>query len=213
MDKTRIRMKWLIMAAVMFFVFGSVDFVYAAESRLMQVSVDGQRMISYLECGEAIHSADAQVARYPCENVEVTAAENISVHTVFLLDNSLSISEDNRIKIKDILKNYVQTLPENERISLAVFGENIQFLAERQSGTDEILSLIDGIEFHDQDTYLTDYLFQAVEMVKYDTEYTRFIVISGGVDNKAIGITKGLEGVFEIFTVNLRFHENIVPHK
>lgn len=190
MEKTRIRMKWLIMAAIMFSVFGNVNFVYAAEGRLMQASVDGQKMISYLECGEAIHSADAQIARYPCENVEVAAAEDISIHTVFLLDNSLSISEENRIKIKDILSNYVQNLPENETISLAVFGENIQFLAEKQNGTDAILSLIDGIEFHDQDTYLTDYLFQAVEMVKYDTEYTRFVVISDGVDNKAIGITK-----------------------
>lgn len=190
MGKAGIRIKWLITAAVMLWFFGSGGLVYAAESRLMQVSVDGQKMISYIECGEAVSSADAQVARYPCENVEITAAGDISIHTVILLDNSLSISEDNRIKIKDILKRYMQELPENETVSFAVFGEDIQFLAEKQNAKDEILPLVDGIEFHDQDTYLTDYLFQAVEMVKNDTEYTRFIVISDGVDNNSIGITK-----------------------
>ncbi len=190
MGKTRIRIRWLITAAIMFLAFGRSGTAYAAEGRLMQVSVDGGKMISYIECNEAVNSADAQIAQYPCENVEIMAAGDISMHTVILLDNSLSISEDNRIKIKDILKSYMQGLPENETVSLAVFGEEIQFLAEKQNAADAMVSLIDGIEFHDQDTYLTDYLFQAVEMTKSDTEYTRFIVISDGVDNNSIGITR-----------------------
>lgn len=214
MGKTRTRIKWLIAMAAMLLAFGGGGQVYAAESRLMQVSVDGRKMISYIKCGEAVESADAQIAQYPCENVEITTAGKVSIHTVILLDNSLSISGDNRIKIKDILKRYMQGMPENEAVSFAVFGEDIQFLAEKQNTADVILPLIDEVEFHDQDTYLTDYLFQAVEMVKSDTEYTRFIVISDGVDNNATGITKDelnsklRENPRPVYTVGHRYKEN-----
>ncbi len=45
---------------------------------------------------------------------------------------------------------------ENEVVSLATFGEDLQFLAEKSGDEDE---LTDGyaIEFHDQITYLTDF--------------------------------------------------------
>lgn len=164
--------------------------VYAAEGSFLQILVKDNEVLSYIECSGSIQSADAQVAQYPCENVEITVPGDISVHTVILLDNSLSISEKNRENIKNILRQYMQEIPENEVVSLAVFGEDMQFLAEKSQDGEEMLKLVDEMEFNNQDTYLTDYLFQALEKIQNDQEYTRFIVISDGVDNKAIGITK-----------------------
>lgn len=176
---------------VIFLVLGSTGRVYAAaECSLLQILTEGKGIVSYVECGGNVRSADAQVAQYPCENVEIVAPENIFVHTVIMLDNSLSISEINRENIKNIMKQYVQGTSENEAVSLAVFGENMEFLTEKSQDTDEMIRLIDEIEFHNQDTYLTDYLYQAIEKIENDPEYTRFIVISDGVDNNAIGITK-----------------------
>lgn len=191
MGKTGFRIKlWAVISAILV-ALGSSGHVYAAaECSLLQILINGKEIVSYVECDSGIHSAKAQVARYPCESVEIIQPDDISIHTVILLDNSLSISKSNRENIKNILRQYVQELPEKEVVSFAVFGEEIQFLSEKSQDTEGLLQLIDEIEFHDQNTFLTDYLFQAVEKIENDPEYTRFIVISDGVDNKAIGITK-----------------------
>lgn len=181
---------WIAVIGVLLCI-GSTGLVWAAEeANLLQITTDGAKIISYIECGSQIQSVEAQVAQYPCESVEITPPEEVSVHTVIMLDNSLSITESNREKIKDILRRYMQGMTGQEEVSFAVFGEDIQFLAEKSQDKEELLQLIDGIEFHDQDTYLTDYLFQEMEKIENDPMYTRFIIISDGVDNKAIGITK-----------------------
>ena len=186
----------------------------APAGSLLQILTDAQEIVSYIECDGAVTSADAQVAQYPCESVEVGGPESIRVHTVILLDNSLSVTEDNRKRIREILRRYVGNLPENEVVSLATFGEDLQFLAEKSGDEDELTGWIDAIEFHDQDTYLTDFLYQALEKIEKDPEYTRFIVISDGVDNKAIGITKEeltdklKETSRPVYTIGHKYGEN-----
>lgn len=162
----------------------------AGNTALLQISVDGGDMVAYVECGDEIVSVEAQIAQYPCGDVQMGKVEDISIHTIIMVDNSLSVTEQNRDNIKKILREYVQTMPQQEVVSLAVFGEDIRFLCEKSGDAQEMVSLIDGIEFQDQDTYLTDYLFQLLGEIENDTMFTRFILISDGVDNKTIGITK-----------------------
>lgn len=161
-----------------------------ADAAMLQISVDEDEVIAYIACSGKPDAVDAQIAQYPCETVQVNGAEDISVHTFIMVDNSLSVTQENRENIKNILKQYVQRLPEQEAVSLATFGEEMQLLCKRSQDAEELLSLADEITFHDQDTYLTDYLYEALEEVRNDPVYTRFIVISDGVDNKTIGITK-----------------------
>lgn len=194
------RIKWQIcMWMAVALLWKNVAWVCAAEeydgppagnTALLQISVDGGDMVAYVECGDEIASVEAQIAQYPCGDVQVGKAEDISIHTVIMVDNSLSVTEQNRDNIREILKEYVQTMPPQEVVSLAVFGEDIRFLCEKSGDAQEMVSLIDGIEFHDQDTYLTDYLYQMLGEIENDTMFTRFILISDGVDNKTIGITK-----------------------
>lgn len=185
------KIKSLMIIFVILILWGGDRKAYAAASvDLLQISTEGESIIAYLECDSKINSVKAQVAQYPCENVELIMPEDISIHTVIMIDNSLSVTESNRENIKNILREYVQELPEKEVISLAVFGEEIQFLTEKSQNREELTQLIDAIEFHDQDTYLTDFLFQALQKIENDSDFTRFIIISDGVDNKAIGITK-----------------------
>lgn len=185
------KIKSLMIIFVILILWGGDRKAYAAASvDLLQISTEGESIIAYLECDSKINSVKAQVAQYPCENVELIMPEDISIHTVIMIDNSLSVTESNRENIKNILREYVQELPEKEMISLAVFGEEIQFLTEKSQNREELTQLIDAIEFHDQDTYLTDFLFQALQKIENDSDFTRFIIISDGVDNKAIGITK-----------------------
>lgn len=183
-------MAWTLTMAVFLAFFNMGQAYAAAEGKLLQILPEGKDIVAYIECKSRAESAEAQVSQYPCGKTELIMPEEIAVHTVILVDNSLSVSEENRENMKNILRQYVQELPEQEAVSLAVFGEELKFLAEKSKDAGVMLPLIDGLEFQNQDTYLTDFLFQAVEQIEKDTEYTRFIVISDGVDNKSIGITK-----------------------
>lgn len=101
-----------------------------------------------------------------------------------------------RISVKDgqacffVMAKYVSDLPKQEVVSLTTFGEEIQFLCEKSQDAESLLSQIDGVEFQNQNTYLTDYLYQTLDDIGNDPVFTRFLVISDGVDNKTIGITK-----------------------
>ncbi|MCI8967196.1 MAG: FHA domain-containing protein [Lachnospiraceae bacterium] len=184
-------MRRVIALFSVFIILGtSIQASAAVKCSLLQLLADEDEIVAYIESDDNVDSVNAQVSKYPCENVAIVPAETISIHSIILLDNSLSITETNREKIKNILKQYVQRMPENEVVSLAVFGEEIQFLAERSNDVNEMVQLVDAIEFQNQDTYLTDYLFQLLDKIEKDLEFTRFVVISDGVDNKAIGITK-----------------------
>lgn len=184
-------MRKVIALFSIFFILGTaIPSNAAARCSLLQILTNKEEIVAYIECDSGIDSVNAQVSQYPCENVTIIPYEKISIHTVILLDNSLSVTETNRENIKDIISQYIQNLPENEVVSLAVFGEEIQFLAKKSNNINEMVQLIDEIEFHNQDTYLTDYLFQLLDEIGKDSEYTRFVVISDGVDNKTIGITK-----------------------
>lgn len=179
---------WIILAMI-----NIPSEVHAALSgSLLQTSVvdEGANVTAYIRCDGEADSAEMQIAQYPCEDVHMVIPGNISVHTVIMVDNSLSVTTGNRENIKKFLRQYVQGISEQEVVSLAVFGEEIQFLAVRSQDKEEILQLIDEIEFHNQDTYLTDFLYEQLEKIREDSDFTRFVIISDGVDNKAIGITK-----------------------
>lgn len=52
------------------------------------------------------------------------------------------------------------------------------------------MEALDNITNEDKDTYLTDVLYDELQKLYNKTEYTRFLVITDGVDNKEIGYTK-----------------------
>lgn len=103
--------------------------------------IDDEKVVSYVECDGAIDSVDVQIAQYPCEQVIVALPE-------------------------DILRQYVQEMQKNEMVSLATFGKDINFLVRRSQDAEEIVQIIDAIDFQDQDTHLTDYLFQTLEEIE-----------------------------------------------
>lgn len=133
-------------------------------------------------------SITGQIGR---EAVEiVSSSTDISSHTIILLDNSLSVTKDSMVKVKEILKQYTEKKSANEKISLAIYGTDIQYLVEKESDGAKVIDALDHVVNEDKDTYLTDVLYDELQKLSNKTEYTRFIVITDGVDNKAIGYTK-----------------------
>ena len=87
------KIKSLMIIFVILILWGGDRKAYAAASvDLLQISTEGESIIAYLECDSKINSVKAQVAQYPCENVELIMPEDISIHTVIMIDNSLSVT-------------------------------------------------------------------------------------------------------------------------
>ena len=159
--------------------------------RLLQADADGENVIMYVEGEGADGEPSCQIGMTACEDVAVQNLQEaqIDFQTIVLVDNSLSVTEENSTKITDVLNDLIDVKSDQESMSIAVFGEDIEFLAEKSKDAAALHAVVEQIVRNDQDTYLTDILYDLLDTLD-GTEYTRFIVISDGVDNKDIGITK-----------------------
>ncbi len=155
---------------------------------LMQYRANVDRIQLYVTGLEEGQTAIGQIGRKEAQ-VEI-GTEAVSVHTIILVDNSLSITTQNQKKIQDVISQYVQQKPENEVVSVAVYGENITYLLEKETDGQKIVDAMSQITYQNQDSYLTDILYEEMERLDSEQEYVRFVVATDGVDNKAIGYTK-----------------------
>lgn len=180
-----------IIYALLIFLFGSVAVMAAGDYKLLQVDTDEKRIVAYIEGDTDISQIECQIGMVPCEEVQIETMKEapFAFHTIVLVDNSLSITQENKDKVFNLLKSYMQEKNEQELISIAVYGEDIEFLIERSQDANALQAAMDQIEQKDRDTYLTDIMYDLLDTLN-EGEYTRFIVVSDGVDNKSIGITK-----------------------
>ena len=112
--------------------------------------------------------------------------------TLVMIDNSISISGQDREKTAMLLQNMISDM-KNEEICLATFSEDTSIVADYSNDYKTLKRAADSIEYNDQETYLTDVLYDLIsaQYTKNDEDvYCRIIVISDGVDNKSLGYTK-----------------------
>ena len=177
-------------------VFMSCIFVSAEEAvRIMKVKENENPVIFVKGIAEEIEVASAIVGNLNAEgvNYEGTSEQSVTLKTLILLDNSLSIPEKKRERVKEVVEELLAGRSDNEQFALATFGENMEILIDF---TDDYISLketLNKIEFVDRETYLTDVLYEIVDgnllEDKENNEFSRIFVISDGVDNKSLGYT------------------------
>ena len=136
-----------------------------------------------------------QIATTEASKVSVQSISELDVpmQTLVMIDNSLSISLNDRLKIAEFLQNLISDRMSNEEMCIATFSEDINILTEYTSDYGTLKKAIDGIVYQDQETYLTDVLYDLIfEKYVQNSEdvYRRIIVVSDGVDNKSLGYTK-----------------------
>ena len=113
--------------------------------------------------------------------------------TLIMLDNSVSIPDSSRQRILDLLSGIIDGHADGELFRLAYYSDSIQYrndsYCDDYEGLKEIIS---QTSYSNQETYLTDVLADVIN--ELDAEdyygYTRIIVISDGVDNKQLGLTR-----------------------
>lgn len=184
--------KWFLAKALiaLFCLVGVLGTTVLADSEreIMQVASEGTEIWIYIKNLGTEGDLSGQIAMNEAEINDSTEVKDI--HTIILLDNSLSITDENKAKIEAILKEYFQRKPADEQVSVAVFGEDVVYLTKRETDSAKLSEAITNIEYQNRDSYLTDVLYDEIEELESESQYTRFIVAADGVDNKSIGYTK-----------------------
>lgn len=151
-------------------------------------------LVLYIENPGEIQNIQCQVGTKLCDEISYgpVTDQEVSVSTLLLIDNSLSVASRYRPMINEIMNNLAANRIPGERITVATFSDKITYLLEDSSDYAQIKQCIDGITYEDQETYLTDVLYELLMDWKQVSKpgYKRIILVSDGVDNKAVGYTK-----------------------
>ncbi len=163
--------------------------VHAASSAaIVQTRSDDETLYVYAKNLGSFEKGDVLIGRTAAQAKDAGIVEN--TNTIIFVDNSVSITKENTARVKNILKLYADKKPSTERISIAIYGEDIEYCIKGETDSEAIKTAIDAIPTVNRETYLTDILYEELQNITRKDDYTRFIVFTDGVDNKAVGITK-----------------------
>ena len=159
-----------------------------------------------------------QDAEYLIGNVQtdaptaVTAVEaGYPMRTLIMLDNSMSTAPYGDA-IKALIQSVVENHADREQFRLATFGADITYLTDYSEDYLALYNTAAGIQFETRDTFLTDVLIPLLTEMAEDeyAGYSRIVLITDGVDNKELGMTRGeLDAVLKrrnvpLYTVGVR---------
>ena len=157
-------------------------------------TVDDQIYLFVKSPKAEMEKVNYQIGTSLCDKTKVEPINelNPAMKTLVLVDNSFSISQANRSKIKSMLLELISEKKDNELVRIATFNDQVQYLTDYISDYTELKKVIQCLQYKDQETYLTDVLYSILDTdFKEEQEsYNRIIIISDGVDNKALGYTK-----------------------
>lgn len=156
-------------------------------------SIQGETAVLYLPGTEGedfscqVGSAWAEVA----SAAPVSSLES-PVETIVLLDNSLSITQDQQPVIKELLSDLIANRLTGEKYTIATVSDQANYLCTGESDYTSLKTIVDGITFQNQYTQLTDSLYQVLDSLKSsDTGVLRrLLIVADGVDNKEVGYTQ-----------------------
>lgn len=142
-----------------------------------------------------VEDINVQISISEAENVSVQSISELDIpmQTLVMIDNSLSISSNDRDKIAEFLQNLISDRISNEEICIATFSEELNKLNEYSGDYADLKQAVGSISYQNQETYLTDVLYDLIcnEYVQSSEDiYRRIILVSDGVDNKSLGYTK-----------------------
>lgn len=166
--------------------------VYAKSSSELQTYSDNEEVYVFLPSinGE-ITSAKAQIGNLANAKVEIEPVlENYKIHTTILFDNSLSIAEASRENMRNVAIGIVQNHQPDELFSVYTIDRELRDLAIDSNSYDELINLISGIQYVNQETYLKNVLYDAFKNAELSANYyQRFIILSDGTDDNVVGYT------------------------
>ncbi|MCI8950287.1 MAG: FHA domain-containing protein [Lachnospiraceae bacterium] len=195
-------MSWKkLLVFISVFLYSMAGMALAAEpGAIVGSSIDGEQIVLYVQGAGTAGEVQCQVGTTPCPDstIGLITEQEVPVKTLLLIDNSLSVQQKYRPMINEIMNNLAANRIPGEQIAVATFSDKITYLLEGSSDYAQLKQAIDSITYQDQETYLTDVLYEVLSAWNQDGDPTlrRIVIVSDGVDNKAIGYTK--EELYEL---------------
>lgn len=135
-----------------------------------------------------------QIGNTLCEDIQVAnvVSMGMPIKTTVLFDNSQSLSKIWGSRAKELLAGLIDNHAENEEFKIATFAESLNVLSDFSADYESLKSMVEGIEFLDQPSYLTDILYDFLRQGRDSGEanYTRLIIITDGADDNEIKYTQ-----------------------
>lgn len=194
--KTSLKSGTWLLAAVLFLSCLSPMSVHAAGARVMSTVVSEDSMYTYIKGVSDIQSdSSVQIGNTVCDSADISAAKiadlETPIRTLFLIDNSQSIPDGSHETIQNILQDLIESAMAGEQFRIGTVSDDVQYLCEFTDDIEILNSVIGSLSYQDQDTYLSDVLYNVISELRAENTYvyTRIVVISDGADDKAIGYT------------------------
>ena len=167
----------------------------AAGEQVVEKGVYGNRIVTFVSGLDASGEMEALIGKKSCSGVSAVSMNDsgMAVKTWILIDNSLSIPTASREAIRDDLNELIASRKDNEYYALGTIGENVDILLDFTNDYAQLKLSLDALEYQDQETYLTDALYDFLSsdaFVDDPNALERILIVSDGVDNKEIGYTK-----------------------
>lgn len=183
------------LSAVLLFFLMTIS-VIAADAKVASVITGEDAVYFYIQGVSDVQSGSSvQIGNVVCENgnTSVTKLSEMSLpmRTIILLDNSKSIPMAEHEKIEEILLGVIEGTLEEEEVRIGVISDQINYLCDYTSDKEMLKQLISDVEYNDQDTYLSDVLYEQILSLNQEKSgiFTRIIIVADGADDKTIGYT------------------------
>lgn len=164
--------------------------------QIVQIQTMDQDIFFYVKgIEENVENVSCTIGNMESENIRVSKLKdlNASLCTYIMIDNSASIPAQSREGIKKLLTELFAARTDNEKFAIATFGENVNQMIGYTNDYIQLKDCIAKIEFNNQDTYLTDMIYNAISSDAISCEggdYVRLLLIADGMDGDSIGYTK-----------------------
>lgn len=195
-----------------------ISLAAAEPGEVLSFGTEDRNIVLYVQNPGEEYEIQCKIGTSEAEAVEShpIREEDVPAETIILLDNSLSVVEQYRPVISTILSELAANRMAGELFTVATFSEEVNYLVQDCSDYAQLRQAIDSISYNNQETYLTDVLYDMLTEINAEnnTVLRRIVIISDGVDNKSIGYTKEeLYGLLEktpypIFTIGCTYKDN-----
>lgn len=190
--------------------------------KVMETVSDDTTAKLYVRGAESDQASAA--LQYQIGTTEVSEVNGMNIaddpdpmRTIIMLDNSLSIPEEERNKISEIICRIVDGHAEGELFRIATYGGSIDYLSDQYSNDYTALkNMVGSVQYSKQSTYLTDVLYDEISKLNEEQYqgYTRFLIISDGVDENKTGISRDeledqlRETTYPVYSIGVSSNEN-----
>lgn len=180
----------------------------AAGERIVCTLVKENSIYIYIQGISEVQSGTAQIQKSACAEGSLSVGKladlDIPVRTVILIDNSQSISASYHEPIQEILTGLIDEALEKEEFKIGTMSDTVTYLCDYTSDKEILKQIAAGLEYHDQDTYLSNILYEEISAMNQENSgiFTRIIVIADGADNKTAESGRTVEEVYKLLAAS-----------